>query len=262
MWKTNNSINYSRWRKRRLALFCCKKPYTLLRGITSKHHGDFYYLNCIHSFRTENKLKSHEKLCIKYKALKNFVMPSEKDKILEFNQYMKTDKIPYIINADIESLMKKIDRCANNPENSSTTKIGEHIPCGYSVLTIWAFHHIKNKHTLCRGNDCMKMLCEYLRKHRKNVIDFEKKNVSVNKRRIKITSRCKSMLYLWKKNLIICNLKLNVPNEISVYFRSDSNGDYHFIIKELANEFHGQFECLGEITEKYKTFFCCNRKRS
>ena len=36
-------------------------------------------------------------------------MPSEKDKILEFNQYMKTDKIPYIINADIESLMKKID---------------------------------------------------------------------------------------------------------------------------------------------------------
>ena len=36
---------------------------TLLRGITSKHHGDFYCLNCLDSFRTENKLKSHEKLC-------------------------------------------------------------------------------------------------------------------------------------------------------------------------------------------------------
>ena len=35
----------------------------LLRGITSKHHGDFYCLNCLHSFRTENKLKSHKKLC-------------------------------------------------------------------------------------------------------------------------------------------------------------------------------------------------------
>ena len=41
--------------------------------------------------------------------------------------------MPYIIYADIESLIRKIDGCANNPENSSTTKIGDHIPCGYSM---------------------------------------------------------------------------------------------------------------------------------
>ena len=52
----------------------------------------------------------------------------------------------------------------------------------------------------------------------------------------------------------ICNLKFNVPNEIPVVFRNGLNYDYHFIIKELANEFEGQFECLGENTEKYKTF--------
>ena len=34
-----------------------------------------------------------------------------------------------IIYADAEYLIKKIDGCANNPEKSSTTKIGEHIPC-------------------------------------------------------------------------------------------------------------------------------------
>ena len=33
-----------------------KKLPTLLRGITSKHNSDFYCLNCLHSFRTENKL--------------------------------------------------------------------------------------------------------------------------------------------------------------------------------------------------------------
>ena len=38
-------------------------------------------------------------------------MSSEKDNILEFNQYMKPDKMPYIIYADIESLIRKIDRC-------------------------------------------------------------------------------------------------------------------------------------------------------
>ena len=63
-------------------------------------------------------------------------MPSEKDNILEFNQFMKSDKMPFIIYADIESLIRKIDGWANNPENFSTTKIGEHIPCGYSMSTI------------------------------------------------------------------------------------------------------------------------------
>ena len=36
-------------------------------------------------------------------------MPSEKDNILEFNQYIKPDEIPYIIYPEMESLIKKID---------------------------------------------------------------------------------------------------------------------------------------------------------
>ena len=48
----------------------------------------------------------------------------------------------------------------------------------------------------------MKILCESLREHAKNIIDFEKKkNVIVNKRRTKITTRCNSMLHLWETNL-------------------------------------------------------------
>ena len=82
-------------------------------------------------------------------------MPSEKVNILEFDQYLKLDKMPYIIFADIESLIKKIDECASSPEKSSTKKTGEHIPCGYSMSTIWAFDYIENKHTLYRGKGCM-----------------------------------------------------------------------------------------------------------
>ena len=83
-----------------------KKRSTLLGGITSKQHGDLYFLNCIHSFRTENKIKSHEIVC-KYKDFYEFVMPSVKDNILEFNQYMKSDKMPYIFHADMESSIEK-----------------------------------------------------------------------------------------------------------------------------------------------------------
>ena len=40
-----------------------KKLSTLLHGITSKHKGNLYWLNCLYSFRTENKLQtSHEKV--------------------------------------------------------------------------------------------------------------------------------------------------------------------------------------------------------
>ena len=31
--------------------------------ITSQHDSDFRCLNCLHSFRTENKLKSHKNVC-------------------------------------------------------------------------------------------------------------------------------------------------------------------------------------------------------
>ena len=75
-------------------------------------------------------------------------MPSDRYNILESNQYMDLDKISCTIYADIESLIKKIGQCANNPEKSSTTKIIEHIPCGYSASAIWRFDHIEDKHTL------------------------------------------------------------------------------------------------------------------
>ena len=39
-----------------------------------------------------------------------------------------------------------------------------------------------------------------------------------------------------------------------IAFRVGSNYDYHFIIKELAEEFEKQFICLGENTEKYIAF--------
>ena len=75
-------------------------------------------------------------------------MPSQKDNILQFNQYMKLNKMPCIIFADLESLVKKTDGCENNPEKSSTAKISEHIPCEYSMSTIWAFDNIENRNAL------------------------------------------------------------------------------------------------------------------
>lgn len=53
---------------------------SLIRGITSKHHGN-YYLNCLYSFAKENKLKSQDKVYKSKFKNKNFygiVLPTQK----------------------------------------------------------------------------------------------------------------------------------------------------------------------------------------
>ena len=82
-------------------------------------------------------------------------MLSEDTKQLEFNQYKKYDKAPFIIYAYLECLIEKIKECKNNPVKSSATKVSGYIPSVISMPTILPCKTIKNKHTIYRGNDCM-----------------------------------------------------------------------------------------------------------
>ena len=41
----------------KMALSCCKKWSPLLKGITSNHDGEFFCLNCFHSYTSRNKVK-------------------------------------------------------------------------------------------------------------------------------------------------------------------------------------------------------------
>ena len=89
----------------------------LLRGITSNHNGDFYCLNCFHSYTTENKLRKHERICEDHDFC-YVKMPDEDNNILEYVPGKKSLTVPFIIYADLECLLKKINTCQNNPEKS------------------------------------------------------------------------------------------------------------------------------------------------
>ena len=80
-----------------MALSCSQKS-AELRWITSEHYGEFYFLNCFHSFRTKIKIQSQKKGC-KNKDSSSIIMPSEYSKILEFNQYQIPDKALFFIYA-------------------------------------------------------------------------------------------------------------------------------------------------------------------
>ena len=63
-----------------------KKETALVKEVTSKNNIDFYCLNCLHSFRTENKPKCYEKVCKSKKKNWRIALPTQKNNVLEFNQ--------------------------------------------------------------------------------------------------------------------------------------------------------------------------------
>ena len=104
-------------------------------------------------------------------------MSSEKDNILEFNQYMKSDKMSYIIYADTESLIKKQMEVQIIQKILQQQKLESIFLVDIFNVNYMAFDNIYKKHTLYRGEDCIKKICESLREHAKKIIDFEKKKM-------------------------------------------------------------------------------------
>ena len=80
----------------------------LLRGITSNHNGDFYRLNCLHSYRAKSKLKKHEKIC-KNHDFCHLKMPDVNNNILESKPGKKSLTHPFIIYADLQCLLSKMN---------------------------------------------------------------------------------------------------------------------------------------------------------
>ena len=126
------------------------------------------------------------------------------------------------------------------------------------MSTIWGFDNIENKHTLNRGEDCMKTFCSSLREHATNVINFQRKIPPLTLIELKLCQGA-TACYICEKRFLekftndrnyqkvrehspfkgkyrgaahsICNLRFDVPNEFPVVFDNDLNYDYHFIIK-------------------------------
>ena len=146
------------------------------RGIAGSNNGDSYCLNCFQSYATENKLKKHKKVCKNHDYC-YVKMPEEYNKILKYNEGEKSMKVPFIIYADLECLLEKMNTCHINPEKSSTTKINKHTSSDYSWFTHCSLDTTKNKLGCYRGNDCLKNFCLDLREHATKIISYEKKEM-------------------------------------------------------------------------------------
>ena len=121
--------------------FTVRSLSALLKGITSNHKGDSYCLNCFHSYRTKEALEKQMKV-YEDKDYCYIEMP-EKGASLKHHPGVKSMRNPDVIYSDIESLLKKLDTCLNDPEKSSTTNINKHEICGYSLIRQCSFDEKK-----------------------------------------------------------------------------------------------------------------------
>ena len=76
------------------------------------------FIACIVFIFFEQK-KNESNVCEK-KNFRDVAMPSEDTKILEFSLHQKSDKTPSIIYANLESLIKRINKSETNFEKQST----------------------------------------------------------------------------------------------------------------------------------------------
>ena len=197
-------------------------------------------------------------------------MTNKDNNILKYNHGEKSVKVPFIIYADMESLLGKISTCHNNPKESSTTKINKHTPSGYSLFTHCSFDKTKNNLDYYRGQDCMKKFCKDLKEHATKLINYEEKDMKPLTYKENKSYKNQKVCYICKTEFStdnddngdgddddgkkyhkvrdyyhstgiyrgathnICNLRYKIPKKIPVVFHNASNYDYHFVIKELA----------------------------
>ena len=94
-----------------------------------KHH---FCLRCLDPFWSHKSLEKHLEYCRNHEAVKIEMPEKGKNDILKFKNYCNSEKVPFIIYADTESLIKSIQTCEADPEKSYTKKYQKHEPISFS----------------------------------------------------------------------------------------------------------------------------------
>ena len=149
----------------------------LLSGITSNHHGNFYCLNCFHSYSTETRVTNHERVYNDHDYC-HVEMPNEDNKISKHNCRETSLKIQFEIDLDVECILKKEHPCQNNFEKSYTERKAKHEPSGWEMTMKCSFDATKNKYDYYRKRDCIKKLCKNLRDCTMKINNYEEKEMT------------------------------------------------------------------------------------
>ena len=126
-----------------------KKHYTAIKSLsrllssenTRRKGKEYYCMNCLQGFYSVFSRNRHFEYCVDRDAVR-VVMPSDngKDNWLCYSSGDKQFKVPFIMYADFESILKPLKQLGvennsnNSNNNNNTMKINEHVPCGLGYV--------------------------------------------------------------------------------------------------------------------------------
>ena len=128
----------------------------------SKHKCKQHFsLNCLQGFSLEESKDKHYEYCKDHEAVR-IEMPKE-GSFVEFHDDQNQFKVPFVMYADFEAILKPTEEnVKSNPEESYTKEINQHIPSGFCVYSKFAYGEVENPLKLYRGKDCVEVFCDYV----------------------------------------------------------------------------------------------------
>src|SRR5882757_6794819 len=128
--------------------------------ITKYERKKHICMNCIKNFSSEGRLEDHKLNCIKINGVQDIGMPKE-GSCIEFKNLKNTLDVPFVIYADLESLLIPLEIDMKN--NSQTTKTHEHIPCSYGYKVVCKLDDkLSVPYKTYKGEDCIEKFFEEL----------------------------------------------------------------------------------------------------
>ena len=248
----------------------------LLKSLNANHNRAYHFcVNCLNGFRTESERDKHYEYCSSNGEVK-VKKPKEKDKWLQFYDGQCQFKVPSMLYADFESILKPVD---DKRKASQTEKVNVHIPSGWCVLSKFAYGDVPDPMTAYRGEDCVEKFVDHLEREVNRLYETFPQQPMVDltdaqNAEYKEAESCHICLKSFNdpSNYKVrdhchytglyrgpahnnCNLKYKIPNYIPIAFHNLSGYDAHLFIKELGKKFNKEdIEVIAENKEKYISF--------
>ncbi|MES9881403.1 MAG: C2H2-type zinc finger protein [Sedimenticola sp.] len=265
--KTSNSSHY-----------CLIKDLNKFLSRTKSHKSKHFFCNyCLHGFTTERILLDHIPYCSTNGPQKVQLPKPGKDDILEFKDFAKQLKCPFVIYADTETFNRKIQSCAPNPEHSSTTPKTLMEICGYGYKVVCEDEKYTKPTVIYRGTDASKNLIESLIKEKDEIKDMLKRIEPIqmteenedhfstchrccicHKSFGSSEQKCRHHNHLTGKYIgpahMNCNLQCKQADYIPVLFHGLRNFDGHLLCQSIGYFKDTEIKCIPQNLERYISF--------
>ena len=244
----------------------------LISSQASKHKGKVYVCErCINAFTTENALKEHEKHCTNKNCV-HLKMPTPGSTI-SFKHFKKGQRVPFVIYANFESLLKPISRCEPNPKISSTTKYQKHEPISFSYYIKCFEDSVCNlEPRTYTGEDAIEKFIEWLEEDLKYINKIGTNKMIFGKKEAidfnnatdcwiyggelgpdKVRDHCHFTGWYRGAAHNRCNLRYRKPAFTPVVIHNLTNYDAHLFVTHLGYN-DEDMACIANNDEKYISF--------